>query len=154
MISVTSEYALRAMASITSMISYSTSPEEGESVLARDLSLKAGVPFNYLSKILGSLTKAGILHASRGRGGGYRLARPAKQIFLIDVVEVFDGIKARPDCLFGGGLGCSDDNPCSAHEFFKKVRRKFIDFLEETTIADIAGLPAVDGVPERRASLR
>ncbi len=146
MISVTSEYALRAMASITSMISY-TSPEEGESVLARDLSLKTGVPFSYLSKILGSLTKAGILHASRGRGGGYRLARPAKQIFLIDVVEVFDGIWARPDCLLGGNRGCSDDNPCSAHTSFKKVRRKYIEFLEKTTIAKIAGPPAVDGAP-------
>ncbi|MCH7922332.1 MAG: Rrf2 family transcriptional regulator [Nitrospinae bacterium] len=140
MLSATSEYALRAMANLAPSI-------KGEPVLARKLSAEAGVSLTYLSKILGTLTKAGILQASRGRNGGYRLTRAAEQISLIDVVELFDGVKAKPDCLFGGGRECSDDNPCSAHEAFKRVRQEYIDFLETTTIADIAGPAYADGAP-------
>jgi Rrf2 family protein len=116
-----------------------TSSEEASLVLGSDLSVEAGVPFNYLSKILGVLSKAGLLQGSRGRGGGYRLSRPADQIPLIDVIELFDGIKAKPDCLLGDGRTCSDDNSCTAHESFKKVRQVYIEFLETTTISDIAG---------------
>lgn len=146
MISATSEHALRAMASIAAMANPS-SPENDEPILARDLSSQAGVHLPYLSKILGTLTKGGILNASRGRGGGYRLVRAAEQIYLINVVELFDGVSARPDCFFGGGRKCSDDNPCSAHDAFKQVRKQYIDFLESTTIADIAGPAYIDGAP-------
>lgn len=146
MISATSEHALRAMASIVAMTSL-TSLESSEPILARDLSSQAGVHLPYLSKILGTLTKGGILNASPGRGGGYQLVRAAEQISLIDVVELFDGVSARPDCFFGGGRKCSDDNPCSAHDAFKQVRKQYIDFLESTTIADIAGHAYIDGAP-------
>lgn len=118
-----------------------------EPVLARNLSSEAGVPLKYLSKILGVLTKAGFLQANRGPKGGYRLARATDQIPLIDIVEFFDGIKVRPDCLFGGGRECSDDTPCSGHELFKGVRQGYIEFLESTTIADITGPVDADGAP-------
>ena len=146
MISATSEHALRAIASIAAVTNH-TSPETREPILARDLSSRAGVPLNYLSKILGTLSRAGILQASRGRGGGYRLVRSADQIPLIHVVELFDGVTARPDCFFGGGRKCSDDNPCTAHDAFKQVLEQYIDFLESTTIADIAGPTYADGAP-------
>ncbi|MDV2504314.1 MAG: Rrf2 family transcriptional regulator [bacterium] len=140
MLTTTSEHALRALASLATST-------EGEPVLARDLSTHAEVPLTYLSKILGSMTKAGILHASRGPGGGYRLARAADQISLINIVEQFEGLKARPDCLLGGNRRCSDNDSCTAHESFKEVRQVYIDFLETTTIADIAGPTYVDGAP-------
>lgn len=132
MLTTTSEHALRALASLATLT-------DSKPVLARHLSIHAGVPLTYLSKILGSLTKAGILHASRGPGGGYRLARAPDQISLIDIVEQFDGLKAKSDCLFGSGRRCSDDDSCTAHESFKKVRQVYTEFLESTTIADIGG---------------
>ena len=134
MISVASQYALRAMASLAS------SANE-EPVLARTLSTTLGIPHYYLSKLMMDMTKAGLLKSNRGRGGGYRLALPAKEIPLVDVVEIFDGIKARPACLLEVDRICSDDNSCSAHESFKKVRQLYIEFLESTTIADIKKPP-------------
>jgi Rrf2 family iron-sulfur cluster assembly transcriptional regulator len=120
---------------------------DGGPVLARDLSAHAGVPLTYLSKILGSLTKAGILRANRGPGGGYRLARDAAEIHLMDIVEQFDGLKTKPNCLFRSGRMCSDENPCTGHVSFKRVRQGYIEFLESTTIADIAGPSHTDGAP-------
>lgn len=137
MLSSTSEHALRALVEIAHLAN-------GEAVLARTLSSSAGVPLKYLWKILGTLTKAGILQANRGPKGGYRLARTPDQIALIDVVELFEGVKTRPHCLFGGGRECSDDNPCGAHESWKGVRQSYIEFLESKTIADILG-PAHGG---------
>lgn len=140
MFSLTSEHAFRALAALACS-------SDDETVLARILSSSAGAPISYLSKILGTLTKAGILRASPGPGGGYRLAQPAEQIPLVDVVKLFEGLKTRPDCLFESGRECSDDNPCGAHESFKELRKVYIEFLESTTIADIAGLADAGGVP-------
>ncbi len=142
MLSSTSKYAFRALVGLTQLGSE-------EAVLARTLAETVGVPLLYLSKILGNLTKAGFLHAGRGPKGGYRLARPPDEILLIDIVELFDGIKARPDCFFGGGddRQCSDDTPCSAHEAWKKVRESYIEFMESKTITDIAGPALADGAP-------
>ncbi len=140
MLSSTSEYALRALAYLAHLA-------KEEVMLARVLSSRAEVPLQYLSKILGVLVKADILLATRGPRGGYRLVRAAEQIPIIDVVELFDGVTARPDCFFGGGRKCPDDNPCTAHDAFKQVREQYIDFLESTTIADIAGPTYEDGAP-------
>jgi Rrf2 family protein len=140
MFSRTTEYALRALAALACS-------SDDETVLARDLSPRAGVSISYLSKILRTLGKAGIVHASSGRGGGYRLAQPAEHILLVNVVELFEGVKTRPDCLFESGRECSDDNPCGAHESFKGLRKALVEFLESTTIADIEGLADRGGVP-------
>lgn len=50
-----------------------------------------GVPAAYLAKHLQSLARAGVLETVKGPRGGYRLARPATEITLLDVVEAIDG---------------------------------------------------------------
>lgn len=50
-----------------------------------------GIPAAYLAKILQSLSSAGVIEAVPGRRGGYRLARPAADITLLDVVLAVDG---------------------------------------------------------------
>ena len=102
------------------------------------MSQRAGVPANYLSKILLALGNAGILAATRGTGGGYRLRRRPDQVRLIEVVDLFDRTRARPACFLGGRKDCSDTNPCSAHPEWKGVRASYLCFLENTTLAQIA----------------
>lgn len=131
MLTVTSQYALRAMTHLAALA-------EGESMLGRQLSERAAIPSNYLSKILLTLGNAGLLQATRGQGGGYRLSKKANRIRLIDVVELFDREAARPQCFLGGGRICSDRTPCTAHGGFRDVRSVYLHFLESTTIADIA----------------
>jgi Rrf2 family protein len=136
MFSTTCEYALRALVSLARM------PKD-TAVLGRDLAEQAGIPANYLSKILLTLRNAGILTTARGTGGGYRLRKSAEEIRLIHIVELFDGARARPACLLGG-KECSDEEPCSAHAAWRDVRAAYVNFLESTTLASIA-------VPENRA---
>ena len=131
MLSNTAEYALRAMVFLGQV-------EPGKVVTGRDLSAASGVPAKYLSKILLDLNRAGMVTAVRGQGGGYRLSRPAGDIKLIEVVEIFDRPRAHPRCLLSFDKECSDDTGCSAHDRWKQVRSVYLTFLDSTSLADIA----------------
>jgi Rrf2 family protein len=58
---------------------------------ARKTAQAQGIPDKFLVKVLGSLTKAGLLQSRKGPGGGYRLARSPAQISLLDIIEAVDG---------------------------------------------------------------
>jgi Rrf2 family protein len=111
--------------------------QSGEAVLGRDLSQQASVPANYLSKIMLVMRNAGLVEATRGAGGGYRLARPAERIRLFDIVSLFDSSVNELECVMGTGR-CGDDSPCPAHDRYKQVRSDFVGFLEKTTLIELA----------------
>ena len=131
MISVTVEYALRAL------VEFARLPA-GETLLGRELAERTGIAKDYLSKILGTLRNAGILSASPGIGGGYRLAKTPESIVLIDIVRLLDGERSLPQCLLHRERPCSDDDPCPAHALWGDVRARYLAFLETTTIAAIS----------------
>src|SRR6516162_2506701 len=124
MLTTTSEHALRAL-------TYLARLPEGSSILGRELAEQAGIPANYLSKILWTLGNAGIIDATRGNQGGYRLKRNAAEIRLFEVVELFERDWDRHDasCFLGGGKTCDHQNSCSAHEAWREVRTAYFDFL-------------------------
>lgn len=131
MLSITAEYALRALGEMATL-------PEGGSVLGRRLAASAGIPPNYLAKILWTLGNAGLIDATRGSGGGYRLHRSASGIRLCEVVELFDRQRWKRQCFLSSGKQCEEDRPCAAHDAWGKVRSVYVDFLETTTIAQIA----------------
>lgn len=133
MVTITTEYALRAMIALART-------GGGTSVLGRELAVQSGVPANYLSKILLALNRAGLVTASRGAGGGYYLNRRADEIRLVEIVNVFDQNGAHPRCLLDVTMECGDSTPCTAHEQWKSVRLAYVAFLNETSLKDIAGV--------------
>ena len=133
MLTTTSEHALRALTHLARL-------PPGASMLGRELAAQAAIPANYLSKILWTLGTAGIIDATRGNGGGYRLKRNAAEVRLFEVVELFDRHRPRVACLPGGGKECHPDNPCTAHDGWRSVRTAYLDFLNTTTLADISHL--------------
>ncbi|MEJ2368467.1 MAG: Rrf2 family transcriptional regulator [Acidobacteriota bacterium] len=131
MISVTCQYALRALIKLAER-------GPGESALGAELAEAAGVPRNYLSKILHALKRVGIISTARGTGGGYWLTRKPEDIRLIEVVTVFDGPQSATGCLLEStGKDCSDESPCSAHAEWKAVRERYYHFLVGTSLAAI-----------------
>ncbi len=109
--------------------------------MGRDLADQADVPSNYLSKILLSLRNEGIVETSRGTGGGYRLGRPPEEVRLIEIVELFEGSQTEKMCLLDARSNCSAEQPCTTHRGWEKVQRAYLDFLNSTTLADIARAP-------------
>lgn len=71
-----------------------------EPVSVAKLSERNGIPEAALAKVVQQLVRAGIAQGTRGVGGGYRLARPASQVTLRDVIRVFEPAADRPP----GGL--------------------------------------------------
>lgn len=134
MLSTTSEYALRALAHLAQQPS-------GAALLGRDLAHAVDIPANYLSKILLTLRNAGLVATSRGSGGGYRLRKPAGEIFLIDVVELFDEIsRSTPSCFLRHTRPCSSKTPCTAHAAWSDLQAAYLGFLVSTPLSVIANL--------------
>ena len=134
MLSITSQYALRALSQLARL--------SGEAVLGRDLAHSVEIPANYLSKVLLILRNAGLVDTTRGSGGGYRLRRPANEIYLIDVVELFEEIsRTKPCCFLGRTRACSDDVPCTAHSLWRDLQATYLGFLASTPLSAIAGKP-------------
>jgi Rrf2 family protein len=137
----TATHALRALAHLAA-------GGREDATLGRDLAREIGLPPHYLSKILAALARAGLLTASRGTRGGYRLARRPGEIALIEIVEPFEGKRARPGCLLRPDQPCRDDGACSAHGAWSGVKAAYTAFLETTTLEDIQG-GDVRGEPSR-----
>ncbi len=103
---------------------------------------KVRVPANYRSKILNQLTRVGLLESTRGRTGGFRLARSPAKIRLSEVIAPFEPVAPAPGCLLGQAR-CSDARPCGAHLQWRELSHARDAFLRETTVADVA---SPDGV--------
>jgi Rrf2 family transcriptional regulator, iron-sulfur cluster assembly transcription factor len=129
-LSQTARYALQAMVYLTGEGSHA--PVRVDQI-AEDLQ----VPRNYLSKILHTLARTGLLNSHRGPNGGFFLARVADDITLQEVVEQFDTMEPSKICLLGRAV-CGGEDPCAAHEPWGAVKDRVADFLGTTTIQDLS----------------
>lgn len=126
----TAKYAVLALAEIANR-------ESEQPVSTRAIASATEVPYALLAKIIGQLRRAGLVDASRGKLGGIRLARPARDIAVWDVVEAIDGRGLLEDCpLYLKPCRC--ERECSLHSIWKHARDAVADFLENTSLADVA----------------
>lgn len=122
------DYALRAMVELAA----------GETRLVKGEQLAAAqsIPPKFLENILLELRHAGLVASQRGAEGGYRLARPAEQITLADVIRAVEGPIAsvrgsRPE-------DASYEGPAVAlREVWIELRAAMRGVLEGTTVADL-----------------
>ena len=77
-------YALRALYALAN-------DESGGPVLIADLAEREHIPHKFLELILLELRNAGILRSKKGKGGGYALARPPREVTLGQIIRVVDG---------------------------------------------------------------
>lgn len=97
------------------------------------------LPHAYIEQLVGALRRAGIVTATRGHSGGYRLARPAEQISLVDAVRALDGPILEMPCAGPGDLeSCDRPQDCSVHEVFERLHNSLSGMLGTTTLAEVA----------------
>jgi Rrf2 family protein len=144
-LSQTAEYALRAVLYLAEHQGERPIPVDA---IAEDLS----IPRNYLSKILHTLAKRDLLSSSRGRGGGFELTVPASALPLLAVVEPFDELEGRQQCLLGR-TRCSEASPCAAHHRWKEMVDRVTVFFRETTVKDLIQDSRPNGLAARHANL-
>lgn len=129
MLSKTSALVINAMVELAKL------PKD-EREGAGSLAIKIKAPQNYLSKLLQSLVARGFLSSQRGLYGGFKLKKNPQNIKLFEIVEPIDNVTLWSGCVLGLKK-CSDTSPCAVHHRWKGIKESYLEFLRETTIADL-----------------
>jgi Rrf2 family protein len=133
MFSQTAEYALRAAVFLAE--------DAAERRTARDIAAAMDIPVDYVSKVMQSLARAGLVEAQRGKLGGFRLTRSGADISLLDVVNAVDPIRRISSCPLK--LRQHSRILCPLHrkldEALATIEREFL----RTSVADLVDTPAV-----------
>lgn len=135
MLSQTAEYALRAMVSLATAM--------GKPRTAQELAADSKIPFDYLSKILNALARAGIVTSQRGRGGGFQTAQLASQLTVLEVVSAVDPIKRIKACPLG--LKAHANQLCPLHSKLDDAARSIEETFASTTIQSLVGESFCEG---------
>lgn len=128
MFSKTCEYSIRSAIYIASL------HRKGRRVGVQEIADEIGSPAAFTAKILQRLVKLDILKSVKGPRGGFCLARPAEELYILDFVVAIDGENVLQDCILGFKK-CSSKKPCPLHDKFVEVREHLNKLLRKTTLA-------------------
>jgi FeS assembly SUF system regulator len=118
---------------------------------AAELAEQARLEIPTVSKVLKPLAHAGLVTGFRGATGGYKLARPAERIRLIEIVEAIEGKLGLTECS-GEHSACEHETHCGTRGHWHKVNEVIADALRAVSLADM--LPAAKRKPARTIPLR
>ena len=131
MLSGTCKYALRAV------IYLAVNSRKGEKIGIRKISRDLDIPTPFLAKILQTLARHKILTSIKGPHGGFSIGRPVDEIFLIDIVEIIDGLDFFKKCVIGV-KHCTDlETPCALHTRYAHYREEIKQLFESVSIKDL-----------------
>ncbi|WP_025732662.1 RrF2 family transcriptional regulator [Carnimonas nigrificans] len=135
------EYGLHCLLYLT------RSDESTIEASVRDVAELQGVPGEYMAKLFTKLSRAGLVKATEGFKGGFRLARPASQISVHDVVVAIDGSKSLFNCreirgrcaLFTDGVpSWATSGVCSIHAVMLAAEQAMRDELKQHSLNDLS----------------
>jgi len=132
-LSLRGEYALRALLVLGLNYKQAVVP-------IRTISRQQNIPKRFLEQILNDLKSAGAVESKRGVSGGYRLARPPKDISLAAVIRHIEGALAPVSCVserFYEKCSCPDEARCAIRSVMKEVRDAVVNILEKLSVADL-----------------
>ncbi len=116
-----------------------------QSVQVRVIGERQAIPARYLEQIFQRLRKANLVSAKRGPGGGYRLARPSRDITLRDVVEAVEGVRSSVEPAEGAASGASGPD-----FVWGEIAERFSLVLGDITLEELCRRAAREGVPRAR----
>ena len=131
MISTRGRYALRIL------VDLAENQNEGYITL-KEAAERQEVSEKYLESIVKDLVKGQFVEGVRGKGGGYRLARPADEINVLEVLRSADGTISPVACLEEGSAPCSRASVCKTLPLWKGLDRVVSEYLSGYTIRDLA----------------
>lgn len=118
------DYAIRAVRYLSGL---GPNQRAATSLVAKD----QRIPPSFLAKIISQLSIAGLLHTSRGARGGVSLARPSKEISLLDVVEAIDGPIFLNECVADTSM-CTFEDDCPLKPIWSDAQVELVSRLRST----------------------
>lgn len=131
MISQTAEYALRAIVFLAM--------NPGGAFTTQQIAQTTKVPSAYLSKVLKSLVRAGLVQSQRGLGGGFVLTRSAEDLNILEVLNAVDPIQRIRSCPLG--LKAHGTVLCALHKRLDDATAIIEKSFADTTIAELLARP-------------
>lgn len=124
------DYAVRVM------IHLATLPEE-ERALLPSLAQATSAPASFLSKVLQSLARAGLIASRRGQSGGFEILPRGRHASIREVIEAVDGPICLNVCL-QHGKSCNRKSWCPAHLVWAQAQAAMLQVLGKAIVADLA----------------
>lgn len=132
---------------VTAMLDLALHATEAPVPLA-DISQRQGISLSYLEQLFSRLRRQGLVDSARGPGGGYRLARSAADIAVVDVINAIDENVNVTRC--GGQGDCQDGEPCLTHELWCDLSKQIHDFLASIDLQQLVDRRSVRAVSQRQ----
>jgi Rrf2 family transcriptional regulator, nitric oxide-sensitive transcriptional repressor len=132
MLSQTVEYSLRAI------VWLAAHPDDPQTT--QQIADATKVPAGYLAKVMQSLGRGALVTAQRGKRGGFLLARPAKTLSVLEVINSVEPIQRIRECPLG--ISSHGAHLCPLHKRLDTAMAMIEDAFRETSIADILSEPS------------
>jgi Rrf2 family iron-sulfur cluster assembly transcriptional regulator len=136
-VSAQEEYGLRCLVLLAHL-------REGESLNLSQIAKREGISVANAGKLLWILNKAGLVQSLRGTKGGYRLARPASEIRLSEIIKVLDEDEVAAHCKSYTGVldVCVHTSDCGIRPVILGLHEIVQNALAEVTLAQLVGTEA------------
>ena len=137
MLSQKAKYAIKAL------LVLARAQKAGQLAQAREISGTEKIPKKFLDLIFFELRKDNLIVSTRGRDGGYALAKPAAQISIAAIVRAVDGPLAPLPCasvrFYRRCDDCKDEKTCEVRRLMREVRDAASAILDNRSLAEAAG---------------
>jgi len=107
-------------------------------------------PESFLSKVLQSLARAGLITSRRGQAGGFRITQRGRESSMREVIEAVDGPICLNVCL-AHGRSCARKTRCPAHPVWARAQRALFEVLSGVTVARLASQTSGRGLAHETA---
>ncbi|MCX5715640.1 MAG: Rrf2 family transcriptional regulator [Candidatus Omnitrophica bacterium] len=124
------DYAMRAL--------IYAAKEKNKRVNVRDIVKEVKIPRPFLRKIVQLLNKKGMIKSYKGKGGGFTLARKPNEIYLMDLIEIFQGPFSLNECFFKRHI-CPNSGTCFLNKKITRIEKHVLRELRPITIASLLG---------------
>jgi Rrf2 family protein len=131
MISQTAEYALRAIVYLAD--------QGGVARTTSEIAKATQVPAGYLAKVMQSLSRAGLVKSQRGLNGGFKLARDARQLSVLAVINAVEPIQRFAECPLG--IESHGRRLCPLHQRLDQAAAMVEEALGKTMVAELLAVP-------------
>lgn len=129
-VSTKGRYALRMMIDLA---------HQGQShpIALKDVAERQQIPMKYTENIMALLLRAGLVHSTRGKSGGYQLAYTPEQYSVYDIIAAAEGNLAPVQCLDNTAPDCPMKDQCATLPIWKGLDETVRAYLGQFSLADM-----------------
>ena len=136
-------YAVMAMADLAKH-------GNGGSVPLSAVAQRQQISLDYLEQLFLKLRRAGLVESLRGRHGGYKLGRPAADIYVAEIMNAVEEGTRMTRCIGDQAAGCLGESRCLTHELWTALGDRIESFLAGVSLTDVLeGIPRETATPSR-----